>query len=393
MDHVFFEELSFIICNMKKHKNELRSILMEVSTIESAEYEISSSINVLEQVTKELKYMKRDIVEKVAIFYPTNSILYSYILYAIIPSYYCKNIFLRPSTLSHSTTLKIHNFFNEYSNLNVKIEPIGYAEFKKKTSDAEVVVFTGNYHNSLSVQKDYPGALFLFFGSGLNPFFIGAEADIEYAAGKAVEARVFNSGQDCMCPDLFFIHRSQKKRFVKCLLQQLNEIKMSGRMSDKVKNSNYKELVLQAEIFLTDYQEKIVYGGQVEIDKSWIEPTVLVSDMDDMPRYEEHFTPIFNVVSYHDASEVLNWLMDAKRLESSFGVSVFGNTDLIEPLKKHYTVALNKTLFDMECGHLPFGGYGPKASYVKYKDCMESRPILISKEVNRVFNQYIMQVN
>ncbi len=111
MDHVFFEELSFIICNMKKYKDELRSILMEVSTIESAEYEISSSINVLEQATKELKYMKRDIVEKVAIFYPTNSILYSYILYAIIPSYYCKNIFLRPSTLSHSTTLKIHNFF------------------------------------------------------------------------------------------------------------------------------------------------------------------------------------------------------------------------------------------------------------------------------------------
>ena len=142
MDHVFFEELSFIICNMKKYKDELRSILMEVSTIESAEYEISSSINVLEQATKELKYMKRDIVEKVAIFYPTNSILYSYILYAIIPSYYCKNIFLRPSTLSHSTTLKIHNFFNKYSNLNVKIEPIGYAEFKKKTSDAEASMLT-----------------------------------------------------------------------------------------------------------------------------------------------------------------------------------------------------------------------------------------------------------
>lgn len=117
---------------------------------------------------------------------------------------------------------------------------------------------------------------------------------------------------------------------------------MSGRMSDKVKNSNYKELVLQAEIFLTDYQEKIVYGGQVEIDKSWIEPTVLVSDMDDMPRYEEHFTPIFNVVSYHDASEVLNWLMDAKRLESSFGVSVFGNTDLIEPLKNIIQLPLTK---------------------------------------------------
>ncbi|MDA7026592.1 aldehyde dehydrogenase family protein [Bacillus sp. CLL-7-23] len=389
----FLEKLNLISHKMKQHKNELRTILMEISTSESADYEICSSIDVLEQAARELQYMKRDTVQKVAIFHPTNSILYSYVLYAIIPGFYCKSISLRPSTSSQSPTMKIHNFFKKYTNFNIEIEPIGYVEFKKKTSDAEVVVFTGNYYNGLSVQKDYPNALFIFFGSGLNPFVIGAEADMEYTAAKAVEARLFNSGQDCMCPDLFFVHRSQKKRFIKCLLQQLKEIQASGRMSDKVRNSNYQELVLQTEIYLNDYEDRIVYGGQVDVAKNWIEPSVLVSDIKDMPRCEEHFAPIFNIVSYENAFEVLDWLTDTNQLESSFGVSIFGQADLAEKLKKHYTVSLNQTLFDIENGHQPFGGYGPKASYVKYKDRLESRPILLSKEVNRVFHQYPIRVH
>lgn len=189
-----------------------------------------------------------------------------------------------------------------------------------------------------------------------------------------------------MCPDLFFVHRSQTKSFVKCLLQQLTELKETGRMNDKVKNNNYEEVALQASLFLSDYQERLVYGGQVDLVNKWIEPSVLVFDIEDMPRCEEHFAPIFNVVSYHYEDEVYQWLTDAKRLESSFGVSVFGNSNLSKQLEKYYTVSLDKTLFDVECGNLPFGGYGPRASYVNYKGYKESRPILISKEVSRLFN-------
>lgn len=386
MDYKYLEKLNSIIYKIKQNKNELMAILLEFSTKESAEYEINSSIRVLEQAQEELRHMNRDRVEKIVVFHPSNSILYSYILYAVIPSFYCKSIFLRPSTLYNLQTFKIHDFFKKDTDLKIVIESIGYAEFKKKTSDADVVVFTGNYYNSISLEEDYPNALILFFGSGINPFVIEAGTDIEYCARKAVDARLYNSGQDCMCPDLFFVHRSQTKSFVKCLLQQLTELKETGRMNDKVKNNNYEEVALQASLFLSDYQERLVYGGQVDLVNKWIEPSVLVFDIEDMPRCEEHFAPIFNVVSYHYEDEVYQWLTDAKRLESSFGVSVFGNSNLSKQLEKYYTVSLDKTLFDVECGNLPFGGYGPRASYVNYKGYKQSRPILISKEVSRLFN-------
>lgn len=162
MDYKYLEKLNSIIYKIKQNKNELMAILLEFSTKESAEYEINSSIRVLEQAQEELRHMNRDRVEKIVVFHPSNSILYSYILYAVIPSFYCKSIFLRPSTLYNLQTFKIHDFFKKDTDLKIVIESIGYAEFKKKTSDADVVVFTGNYYNSISLEEDYPNALILF---------------------------------------------------------------------------------------------------------------------------------------------------------------------------------------------------------------------------------------
>ncbi|WP_158000475.1 aldehyde dehydrogenase family protein [Paenibacillus dendritiformis] len=372
---------------LEAHRAEVRSMLTRISTYRSAEAEIDSSIQVLRGAAEEIALYHPSFIDKMAVFHSSNNILYSYILYGVVPSAYCKRICIRPSSQVSLPTMDIHRWIGGQVSLPIEMHPVGQVEFRRNMQGADVVVFTGDYYNSLEVQAEFPSSLFLFFGSGVNPFIVGAQADIGQAVEAAVQSRLYNSGQDCMCPNVFFVHREVKSEFVAGLLDRVRQVKTGVTVArdTEVNPLIYDEIPLLASLFLDKYKDRIIHGGQVDVSRKLVEPTILLSAMDRMPEVEEHFCPIFNVVEYGSAQEVADWIFSEQRVESSFGACLFGEPELIEKLKPSHMLALNSTLFDIENGNRPFGGYGMKASYVRYKDRTISQPLLISEQVSRFF--------
>ena len=356
--------------------------LRSIATEESIDYEINHSILALRGAQAEMRDINPVIISRAAVYHPSNFILYSYILYGIIPSLFCKQVDLRPSTKVSSVTEKVHGIINDVLPVPITIRAISQKSFADLTVDAQLVVFTGKYENSVRVMERHPQALFLFFGAGLNPFVVGPDFDCKYAARKAAESRLFNSGQDCMCPNVYFVHNSRADEFIRELCQFLNLYKEKKKLHGAIGASIFYEGVVDAaKNYLTMFSNHIIHGGHVDCMANLVEPTVLSSRIEDpLPTYE-YFCPIFNVVRYENDEEVLRWLYKDANREYMMGASVFGAPTLALRLRDTHTVAENQTLFDIESGNVPFGGCGRRAGYAAFKGNIASRPLLISREV------------
>ena len=70
--------------------------------------------------------------------------------------------------------------------------------------------------------------------------------------------------------------------------------------------------------------------------------------------------------------------------EHAMYLSVFGYESTDFTPFESTELLRDKSVIDIERGNLPFGGYGIKASHVRHKDRVRSRPILISKEIGIV---------
>lgn len=386
---VQLKRLDKLISGMRTNKEELLNILTEIATYDSAEAEIESSISTLLGAEHEIALYNPPAINRIAVYHSSNVLLYSYVLYAAIPSLYCKEIVIRPSTKALSTMVKLHNFLLKQADMPSQLLPISQRKFREQAGKPEVVVFTGNYENSLKVQETYSRSLFLYFGAGINPFIIGQEADLIDASKRAVAARVYNSGQDCMCPNVYFVHENIKDRFLTTLIQEIGELRTGKRNEpgNAIAPLFYEGLSEQAQDYLTQMKDHIVYGGTVDLSINYVEPTVVVSSFEKIDEVIEFFCPIFHVVTYRDEQEVVDWLHAPERVESTLGASVFGEPELAESLRARHIVSENLSLYDIENGNQPFGGYGLQANYVCHQGQFTSRPLLISKEVSALFGQ------
>ncbi|AMA72210.1 MULTISPECIES: aldehyde dehydrogenase family protein [Aneurinibacillus] len=384
---VQLKRLERLVSGIRTNKVELLDILTEIATYDSAEAEIESSISTLLGAEEEVNLYNPPTINRIAVYHSSNVLLYSYVLYAAVPSLFCKEILIRPSTKSLSTMVKLHDFLMRQVDIPSRLLPISQREFRAQVGQPDVVVFTGNYKNSLNVQKTYPQSLFLYFGAGINPFIIGQKANIEDASKRAVAARVYNSGQDCMCPNVYFVHENIKDRFLNTLIQDIEKLQIGERNipGNVITPLFYDGLSKQAQDYLIQMKDRIVYGGKVDLSINFVEPTVVVSPLEKIGNVIEFFCPIFHVVTYRDEQEVVDWLHAPERVESTLGASVFGVPELVEKLRSTHIVSEDLSLYDIENGNHPFGGYGLQANYVCYQGSFISRPLLISKEVSIAF--------
>lgn len=385
---VQLKRLDKLISGIRTNKAELLEILTEIATYDSAEAEIESSLSTLLGAEQEVERYNPPPINRIAVYHSSNVLLYSYVLYAAIPSLFCKEILIRPSTKALSTMVKLHDFIMKQADMPSQLLPISQRKFKEQAGQPDVVVFTGNYENSLKVQKTYPHSLFLYFGAGINPFIVGQKANLADASKRAVAARVYNSGQDCMCPNVYFVHENIKENFLSTLIQDIKELRIGKRNEpgNVIAPLFYEGLSEQAQEYFTPIKDRIVYGGSVDVSSNYVEPTVVVSSLEKIGEVIEFFCPIFHVVTYRDEQEVIDWLHAPERIESTLGASVFGIPELAEKLRSTHIVSENVSLYDIENGNSPFGGYGLQANYVCYQGSFTSRPLLISKEVSAAFN-------
>lgn len=380
-----------IIEHINKNKDVLFSILKPIANYRGIKTEIECATKTLKGGEDEIVRESPSIVEHLVVFYPTNVLLYSYILYVIIPSIFFKKITIRPSHRDMEITEAVHEFFLPLLSNECEINLLRchQRKFISLTENANVVVHTGQYENTLRLKEFYKNSLFLYFGSGTNPFIIGRHSDIKKSVEDAIESRLNNSGQDCMCQDCHFVHETVFDEFLTFLTDKIKNFKFGATHEDV----DYSHIVYDSvfgivQNFYSQNEKFCIHKGKCSIEERRIDPFVFCFDkVKNLPYINEFFAPIFVIIKYSSDHECNDWLLSERQLERSMGLSVYGNINLHPKVFKHYIVSNNQSFMYLEDGNLPFGGYGRKSSIISYNGEEYSKPILISRKVRKFFGR------
>ncbi len=361
-------------------------ILTEISNFRSAESEIWSALDTLRGAVAEVEKYRPGRVPRMAVFMPSNIVFYSYVLQLLVPSLFVDEVGFRSSQQVAGTMRRLHELLAPIHGLPITLHPLTQREFLDgPVAHADLVTFTGAYKNAeqvrTAVRKDQ---LFLYYGQGVNPFIVGPDADLDKAVTDAIRIRLFNSGQDCFGPDVFFVHHGCFDRFVGLLAERVRDLRF-GQYTDPSADYGplyYESALTDAVDHLREHGEHIVSGGQVDFRTGHLQPTVLARPMSTKVPVAELFSPIFNVMRYDSTVQLRERVTSEFFRERAMGAMVYGDdTGISDVLADRHLVCHDTTLLDVDNGNEPFGGRGMIANYLAHRGKRTARPLLISESV------------
>lgn len=384
VDPIRLPALSAVRDLLATERARVRRILTEVCTYHAAEYEIDAALKTLDGAAAEIATYQPVRVSRLAAFMPSNMLLYSYVLYLLVPALFADRICFRPSSRVSSQQLRLHELLASVHRLPVLPMAVSQRNFLRDgVTQADVVVFTGTYQNAEHVRPQLrPEQLFLYLGGGANPFVVTPGADLAHAVRDAIEVRLLNSGQDCLAPDVFFVPAGDRDAFVDRLVQRLTGLRY-GPGPDP--DADYGPIVYDSALeraaqYLFRHERQIRFGGNVDFARRRIDPAVVVTELAGKLGRTELFAPIFHVVSYPDEDALIRTVTTGSFAERALGASVYGVAPkLIAALADRHLVTVDSSLLTADDGNAPFGGRGPMANHIGHLGRVYAEPILVSK--------------
>jgi betaine-aldehyde dehydrogenase len=200
--------------------------------------------------------------------------------------------------------------------------------------------------------------------SGIDPFIVCEDADVEVAARGAVWARFLNAGQVCTSAKRFYVVDSVADRFVQRFVELTREIVVgdpmqpSTDMGPVISKSSLEE-VQRAIATAQKEGAKLVHGGGRPTGLTrgyYMEPTVLDGVRHgSSPTREEIFGPVAAIVRVRDTDEAIACANDSLYgLGANIYTSSLRNVMKAAEEIKAGTFWANDPLTDNEAG--PFGG-------------------------------------
>lgn len=367
-------------------RRQVLEILTQVGTYRAGCYEIDAAVETLRGAAAELALHRPRRLGSAAVFMPSNVLLYSYVLYLLVPGLFVEETGFRPAAQVREQVEQLHRLLAPVHRLPLRLRAVSQREFlARDVEQAELLIFTGRAANAEQVRAALrPEQLMLFFGAGVNPFIVTAEAELTAAARDLADIRLFNSGQDCLAPDAVFVHRAVEERFLDALVDDLAG-RPYGPYEDPAAGYGpiyYETAFDETTRYLFRNRDYVRYGGSVGIAELRIDPTVLVSGLGVRRELIEFFSPVFNVLVYDDERQLRETLGGNYFSERALGASVYGGGDDVAAyLQRKHIVTRNQTLLAVDQGNQPFGGRGWMANYIGHRGGVRSQPILVSQAV------------
>lgn len=226
------------------------------------------------------------------------------------------------------------------------------------------IFFTGSPQVGKIVMKaaaDHLSSVTLELG-GKSPTIIDETADIKTTVRRIAWGKFLNAGQICIAPDYIYVHESKKEAFVTEIQKVLNDF-YDSHPND---SPSYCSLVNQKHAhkinaMLDDAIEKgakVIFGGQVDLEKKLVSPTLLTDvPMDSMVMKEEIFGPLLPILTFKSNEEVVNHVNSG---EKPLALYVYSKS------QKNIDYFINQTRAGGSCinnsdmhflhPNLPFGG-------------------------------------
>jgi succinate-semialdehyde dehydrogenase/glutarate-semialdehyde dehydrogenase len=158
---------------------------------------------------------------------------------------------------------------------------------------------------------------------GHAPFIVCPDADPIHAAKGAVLIKGLNTGQACISPNRFLVHRPLVGAFVKELAQRTQKLKAGSGLDDSVSVGPLIDEAALAKV-ARQVENAVAKGAKIEcgghrltgdgLNKGcFFAPTVLSGVTRDMLIWkEETFGPVAPVIAYDDESEILPLANDSE---------------------------------------------------------------------------------
>ncbi|MFT3826536.1 MAG: aldehyde dehydrogenase [Chitinophagaceae bacterium] len=140
---------------------------------------------------------------------------------------------------------------------------------------------------------------------GKSPCVVESDANIAIAGKRIALVKFSNAGQMCVAPDYVLVHHSQKDALIGALQSSIRQFFSENPGEDY----NYGKIINEKQFNrLVSYlqQGRVVHGGRHDIDKLYIEPTIITDIAANAPvMQQEIFGPVLPVITFDTQEEAL----------------------------------------------------------------------------------------
>lgn len=192
---------------------------------------------------------------------------------------------------------------------------------------------------------------------GKSPAIVTSKADINLAVKRIVWGKFLNAGQTCIAPDYVIVGEAVEKEFISKLVKRIEEMKFSFENENYVQIINEKNMDRLSKLLEED---KIIYGGEIDMDKRYFSPTVMRDvSFDDKVMQDEIFGPILPIISYSNLDDAIRRIKQLPKPLSCYLFTKESGTKrkVIRELS-FGGGAVNDTIMHITNSKLPFGGVG-----------------------------------
>ncbi len=149
---------------------------------------------------------------------------------------------------------------------------------------------------------------------GKSPVVVDESADIDKVAADLAQAKQFNGGQACICPDYVFVKEKQKDALTQGFAARVKE---NLYTDGKLRKENIAQIVNKRNFdrikgMFDDAVAKgatVAAGGELEADDLTVHPTMLTDVTPQLKiMQEEIFGPVIPVMTYDSIDEVIGYI-------------------------------------------------------------------------------------
>ena len=196
---------------------------------------------------------------------------------------------------------------------------------------------------------------------GKSPVIVDKTANINVAAKRIIWGKTVNNGQTCVAPDYVVVHNDIMDKFIQESKQTIREF----YGDDILNNGDYGKIINENHFnrlknIIEQEKENIVFGGNYDEKKLFIEPTLIVKkDFTGECMSQEIFGPILPIIGYDDINKSIKQI---KSLSKPLALYLFTEDVNIEKYVLNQVssggVCINDTITHLVNPNLPFGGVG-----------------------------------
>ena len=239
---------------------------------------------------------------------------------------------------------------------------------------------------------------------GKSPVIVHSSANLKISAKRIMWGKLINAGQTCVAPDYVLVHEDIYEDLIKEFIRATKEF----YGEDIINNKDFGRIINERHMdrlskILNHDKEKIVFGGNINLEKRYISPTILKDvTLDDMVMSEELFGPILPVIKYKDMEDIKYYISKNK---NPLALYVFSeDSNFSEDIITRFTFGggcVNDTISHVASTYLPFGGIGTsgmgnyhgKASFDTFTHTKSIVKKITKFDIKLVFPPYKNKIN